>query len=188
MPDGQLARLALGDRQAFGMLFDRYWEPIFRYCSFRVGNWHEAEDLASQVFVRAFDGLGRFNSADNPDGFRAWLFAIARHVVIDAHRFRVRHPHVELTVATDLESDAGSLDDQLVVADQQQLLVRLLAHLKPEQRDLMELRLAGLSAGEIGQVLGKSPEAVRTAQSRAIQALKQAVAIECADGGCDVHG
>lgn len=188
MPDGQLARLASGDRQAFGILFDRYWEPVFRYCSFRIGNWHEAEDLASQVFMRAFDGLDRFTSAENPAGFRAWLFAIARHAVLDAHRYRARHPQTELDAAAELETGAVPMDELLVSAEQHQLLARLLRHLNPDQRDLMELRLAGLSAAEIGQVLGKSPEAVRTAQSRALQALKQAVAVECAGGGCDFHG
>lgn len=186
--DGQLARMAVCDRQAFGVLFDRYWDQVFRYCSFRVGDWHEAEDIASQVFVRAFDGLDRFEGAGNPDGFRAWLFGIARHVVADAHRFRARHPATALDAAGQVPSQVPALDEQIVASEQQQLLARLLTQLKNDQRDLMELRLAGLSAGEIGQVLGKSPEAVRVAQFRAIKALKDAVAVECGDGGCDSHG
>ena len=188
LTDGQLARRASSDSDAFGVLFDRYWDQVFRYCSFRIGNWHEAEDLASQVFVRAFDSIERFASVDNPGGFRAWLFAIARHIVADAYRYRTRHPNAELDAAGAIPSTMPSLDEQIVAFEQQRLLAKLLTHLNDDQRDLMELRLAGLSAGEIGAVLGKSPEAVRVAQFRAIKAMKEAVAIECGDGGCDFHG
>jgi RNA polymerase sigma-70 factor (ECF subfamily) len=64
------------------------------------------------------------------------------------------------------------LDEQAIASEEQETLFLLIEQLKPEQRQLVELRLAGLTDGEIAQVLGKSPVAIRKAQSRAVLALR----------------
>ena len=74
--------------------------------------------------------------------------------------------------APEIEDRADSPEEQAIAAERHAQLQQLLASLPADQRDLLELRLAGLSAVEIGQTLGKSPEAVRKAQSRIVQTLR----------------
>ena len=66
--DVVLVARAQRDRRAFASLFDRYWDPIFRFCYYRVGDWQEAEDAASQVFTNALAGLARFRPEEREVG------------------------------------------------------------------------------------------------------------------------
>ena len=82
-----LVRLAQTDAQAFGALYDRYVQRVYRYCYYRTNNPPDAEDLTAQIFLAALEGLPRYRQ----DGhFAAWLFSIARKKVADFHR---RAPH-----------------------------------------------------------------------------------------------
>lgn len=179
--DAQLMHMALIDRNAFGLLFDRYWDSVFTYCNYRLGDWHQAEDAASRVFVRALAALDHFSAHDNPLGFRSWLFTIARNDVIDTHRHRNRFATANLDAAQILPDGAESMEEQIIRSEEEHLLRTILGQLDDDQRELLELRLTGLSAAEIGAVLGKSPEAVRAAQSRSIKALRRAVAAASAE-------
>ena len=109
MPDATLVAQALIDRRAFGHIFDRYWDAIFRFCYFRIGDWHRAEDAASQVFERALAGLERFAETDRAHNLRAWLFGIARNrsaaitivVPVRDHWSLPLHPPPGLACASD---------------------------------------------------------------------------------------
>src|SRR3954453_19558367 len=90
--DTQLVRSAQTDRTAFAPLYDRYFDTVYRFCYFRLGNSQDAEDASSDVFTRALANLGRFRTDEGEDGFRCWLFAIARNIVTDYQRARTRHP------------------------------------------------------------------------------------------------
>jgi RNA polymerase sigma-70 factor (ECF subfamily) len=176
--DLSLVRKALIDPAAFAHLFDRYWDAIFGFCYLRVGDWHEAEDVASQVFVNALASLPRFQ-ADNPgQSFRAWLFGIARNLVGTSWRERHRHSTAPLDLASNLPDDYSTPDELLLAQEQHERLLTLLAQLPSDQRELLELRLAGLTAAEIGNVLGRTETAIRKAQSRTVIGLRAAVAAQ----------
>ncbi len=98
--------------------------------------------------------------------FRAWLYAIARNVVTDLHRAR---PTVALV---DSDVVRAGLDDDLLQREDALDLRRLLDGLTSEQREVVELRLAGLSGPEIAEALGRSHGAVRALQFRAYQQLR----------------
>lgn len=171
-PDAILIARALQDRRAFAAIFDRYWDDIFRSCYFRLGDWHLAEDAASQVFERALAGLDRFATSDGEYNLRAWLFGIARNVLHETNRATYRVVNAPLDDAQQLTSSDRSIDDDLIDAEQRRFLFALLDRLSDDQRELLELRLAGLSSAEIGALLGKTAGAVRTAQSRTVDTLK----------------
>ena len=80
--DEDLVVLAVQDRQAFGLLYDRYVGPIYRYCYGRLGDREEAEDATSLVFARALAALPTHRGVS----FRSWLFTIAHHVVLNTRR------------------------------------------------------------------------------------------------------
>jgi RNA polymerase sigma-70 factor (ECF subfamily) len=164
--DAELVAEARRDPEAFAALFDRYWDPIFGFCYLRLGDWHEAEDVASQVFLNTLTSLPRFESRGTEDTFRAWLFGIARNLVGTSHRHRSTHKKEPIELAAGAIDAKNAPDELAVAAEEHEQLLWLMNQLAPDQRELLELRLAGLSAVEIGRVLGRTPEAVRKAQSR----------------------
>lgn len=158
----QVAR-AQRDPAAFEPLYDRYLDQIYAFCYRRLGSREPAEDATSQVFVRAIAALPGFQAIS----FRGWLFAIARNVVADARRER---PTTDIEAALgrpELMVDGDPLN-QVAELDLRQLLGKL----TPEQRDVIELRLSGLTAPEIGHIVGRNPGAVRALQFRAIEQLR----------------
>lgn len=171
--DAALVRLALADPAHFDRLFDRYWDSIFRFCYVRLNDWHLAEDAASQTFLNALRALPRFRAANPEDSFRAWLFTIARHEVAGIHRRHLRQPAFALDLVPEQGDAAPSLEEQAIGRERHERLQQTLATFPDDQRDMIELRLAGLTAAEIGKVLGKSEAAVRKAQSRIVQKLRR---------------
>lgn len=175
VPDSVLLASAQHDRAAFAPLYGRYFDSIFRFCYYRLGDWQEAEDAAGDVFARALANLTRVRADERADGFRCWLFTIARHVVANRHRDHARHPAQSLDAGADLRDRASSPEDLALAADDHRFLLGLLARLKPDQRDLLELRLSGLNDAQIAHVLGRSHDAVRKEQSRTIKVLRALV-------------
>lgn len=175
VPDAVLLASAQNDRTAFAPLYARYFDPIFRFCFYRLGDWQEAEDAAGDVFAKALANLGRFRNDGREDGFRCWLFTIARHLVANGHRDHARHPAQSLDTVASLFDRDPNPEQIALAADDHRFLLGLLVQLKPDQRDLLELRLSGLNDAQIARVLGRSHEAVRKEQSRTIKMLRALV-------------
>lgn len=172
-PDAAIVAMSLQNPAAFGVLFDRHWNEIFKFCYYRLGDWHQAEDAASQVFIKAFDNLSAFDHRHRDDSFRCWLFGIARHAVATIRRSSRRHPTATIDEATGVEDQGGSPEDQAIEAEALWQLRSLLDQLPSDQRELMELRLAGLTSAEIARLLGRSHDAIRKAQSRVVISLRE---------------
>lgn len=169
--DDALVAAAQRDPHDFAPLFLRYWDAILRYCTLRLDHSGDAEDAASQVFVDAYASLHRFQDRGAVGSFRSWLFAIAHHEIANRHRYRIRHPASPLQdVEESLDSDA--LFEQVAVAGDIALVIALVQELPDRPREVVELRLAGLTDREIAEVLGVSGQAVRQAQSRAVAQLR----------------
>jgi RNA polymerase sigma-70 factor (ECF subfamily) len=164
-----------GDAEAYGLIFDHYHEPIYRYIASRVHRPTDAEDLAQTVFVKALEALPRYESRGIP--FGGWLFRLARNAVIDF--VRTRHDHLELDVLQERSADQA-LPDEILLARQQIDAVGIaLTALTDEQRDAIALRFfAGLSAREAAVAMGKQEGTVRGLQFRAIAALRRQLGIE----------
>jgi RNA polymerase sigma-70 factor (ECF subfamily) len=185
LSDAALVAAAQRDPRAFAPLFDRYWAGVFRFCYYRLADWPEAEDAAGDVFANALAALPRLRLDEREDAFRCWLFTIARRVVANRHRHRARHPARPLATALGLADAAPSPEEIALAADDHRLVYELLTWLKPEQRELLELRLAGLTDAEIARVLGRGHDAVRKAQSRAIGLLRGFLASGAGAGEVD---
>jgi RNA polymerase sigma-70 factor (ECF subfamily) len=161
-----LVAMAKDDRLCFGLLYDRYLTLIYRYCYARLGSKEAAEDAASQIFTRAIDALHTCRN----ESFRSWLFAIAHNVVTDSHRSA--RPSLPLEVAERTLDPAPSPDVVAGQNDEDRFVRRLIAQLTATQRDVVELRMAGLTGPEIARALGRSHGAVRIAQFRAYSRLR----------------
>ncbi len=151
-----------GDQDAFGKLFLAHHGAIFRLARATLGD--SAEDAASETFVRAWTALPKYRDTGAP--FVAWLYGIARHVVVDELRRRSRtEPHAEI----DMGRVEHPHDDRLTLA-------AAMDGLPDEQRQVLELKFfIGLTNDEVGAALGKTPGAVNAQQWRALQALRKKI-------------
>ena len=172
MPDeSRLVKLAKsGEAEAFASLYDGYFERIYRYVYFRVADEQTAEDLASQVFLKAWENLGRYKPSGAP--FLAWLYTIARNAVID--HYRTRKETVALDDVIGLASPGTAPDEQVQLHFETASLRVALKTLTDDQQQVLILKfIAGLGTDEIARQLGKRAGAVRALQMRALQALNK---------------
>ena len=172
--DESLAKRAIaGDAEAFGSLYDRYVDAVYRYVYYRVGDQAEAEDVTSDVFYKALRAIPRYQPRQP---FLAWLYRIARNAVIDrARRLRPQvpfedallHPGADRVVDPDHVLDR--LSDSVALRD-------AIARLTPLQQDVIILRyVEGLDTKEIGKIIGRRDGTVRGIEFRALGALRSAL-------------
>jgi RNA polymerase sigma-70 factor, ECF subfamily len=174
--DACLVALAQADPHEFARLYDRYVDPIYWFCYRRLESVPAAEDATSATFVKALAALPRFD----PKGgtFRSWLFAIAHNVVLDHLRQATRRGDRSLESEAEIADKSPSPEASAIAGDERTALHVALAHLTEEQRQVVELRLAGLNGPEIASALGISHAAVRTAQRRALLRLRALMDID----------
>jgi RNA polymerase sigma-70 factor, ECF subfamily len=164
-----------GDAWAFGLLFDHYHLPVYRYIASRVHRPSDAEDLTQLVFVKALEALPRYQARGIP--FGGWLFRLARNCVID--HVRTRHDHLDLDTASGQAGREAGPDEVTVARQELDEVAVALAALTDEQRDAIALRFfAGLSAREAAAVMGKQEGTIRGLQFRAIAALRRQLRID----------
>lgn len=165
---------ARDDPAGFAPLYEQYFPGIYRYCIRRVGSREEAEDLTSLIFTRALAGLNSYRGGP----VAAWLFTIAHNAVANHYRDRRATASLDDPARPFDGEEPGIGDNTLArIVDEEEgaRVAGLIAGLPEEQRNLLSLRIAGgLSAKEIGAVLGKSESAVRVAIHRTIQELRTA--------------
>jgi RNA polymerase sigma-70 factor (ECF subfamily) len=164
-----LIKQAVKDPQAFGVLYESHFERVYRYHLARSGNPAEAQDLTTLTFVAALENLVRFRGTGS---FSAWLFGIARRQA--AMYFRSRRREVELDAAMTL-ADTATLPE--ILAGQRLEIAQVTAALEiinPERREAILLCLfSQLTAEEAGQVMGKSPSAVKMLLWRGVRDLRE---------------
>lgn len=171
-PESELIQRAVsGDPDAFATLYDTYIEQIYRFIFFRVGDEPTAEDLTSQVFIKAWDNLSSYQVRGLP--FSAWLFRIARNSVIDYYRTFKETTSLEFE-AVAKPDPAGDVDERIERQLQAEEVRLALQKLTEDQRQVLTLRfIEGFSTEEVAQVLGKRPGAIRALQMRGLQALTE---------------
>jgi RNA polymerase sigma-70 factor (ECF subfamily) len=173
--DARLVTLALNSPAEFARLYDRYVDPIYRHCFRRLGVAAAAEDATSQTFLKALAKLASFNP--EAGSFRSWLFTIANNTMHDQSRRSAQWKLHSIDSATHLPDRTPSPEEQ-AVANESRLSVReAVAQLSEDQRQVVELRMAGLTGPEIAKALGRSHGAVRTAQRRAVIRLQTLLGI-----------
>lgn len=167
-----------GDQDAFGELYQRYVDTVFRYALFRVGDRELAEDVTSETFLRALRRIGSVTYQGRDVG--AWFVTIARNIVLDhvkSSRHRREVSTAEITEAGSVpffaepHADLGPESRMLASATREQLL-RAVSELGAEQRECVVLRfLQGLSVAETAQIMDRKEGAVKALQHRAVRRL-----------------
>ncbi len=165
-------RATQGDHDAFGKLYDRFVAKIYRYIFFRIGSRNDAEDLTAQVFLRAWQAIGRYEWTGRP--FAAWIFRIAHNAIVD--HFRMRRETVPLDERLPNQETFGDLDQVTNRLWTAQVLQRALARLTDDQQQVIVLRFVeGLDTHETAQIMDRQEGAVRTLQHRALVKLRDSL-------------
>lgn len=167
-------RAQAGDADAFGSIYDRYNETVFRYIFFRVNNRQLAEDLTSETFLRALRRISSFSWQGR--AFGAWLVTIARNLVVDHYksgRYRLEVAKPDVLDANDVDSDpitspeAATLDKLTNVT-----LLTAVKKLNHDQQECIVLRfLQGFTVAETARAMGKNEGAIKALQYRAVRTL-----------------
>lgn len=170
MTDQNHERVLAGARQrepeALATLCTEWYPRVLRYMRYRVGA-DTAEDLTSEVFVRVVRGIG-----GQTGSFPAWLFRIAGNVVVDwLRRKQVRK---QVQVSDDLLDGRAGGDDPAATVARHLDLAAAVERLTDDQRELVTLKfIEGMDNAQIATIAGRSPEAVRVLQFRALKALRR---------------
>lgn len=172
--DAALAvRASRGDVAAFGLLYDKHVDAVYRYVYYRVRDDAEAEDLTSDVFMKALRAIPKYEPRQ---AFLAWLYRIARNTVIDKVRRGGRQVSYEDALAHPDAHQVVEPDTELLALSDKMTLRNALAQLTPLQQEVIVLRfLEGFSTLEIAKLIGKREGTVRGIQFRAIGALRQLI-------------
>jgi RNA polymerase sigma-70 factor, ECF subfamily len=166
-----LGRASRGDREAFGVLYERHAERIYNYVYYRTGNLHDAEDLTARVFQRAMNHIHNYTDRGVP--FSAWLYRIAHNLVANWHRDRSRKQEIPLSELPAVVSKEERPEALLVRTQDQESLMRLIRRLTPERQTLLILKFVEeLSNAEIGQIMGRSEGAVKSLYHRTLLSLR----------------
>lgn len=173
--DHELIRRAQGgDPYAFGDLYENHAPVVFRYLFAHLDSRMDAEDLTGEVFLKAWQSLPKYTERGVP--FLAFLFRIARNVLVDHYRQSNR---MESKTPDEIDGyKAGDSELVEVIGShiEHQQILRVLSGLRPDYQSVLSLRfISELSPEETAQVMGRSVGAIRVLQHRALAALRLAL-------------
>jgi RNA polymerase sigma-70 factor (ECF subfamily) len=159
------------DTSAFTELYDKYHASIYRFVFFKLGSREEAEDVSSDVFLKAWQYL--IAGEEEVRQIKPFLYTIARRLVIDTYRERAKKKEIpvdEILELADVNSVTEQIDADAAVA---QLMIKI-KKLKQEYQEVIFLRFVDeLSVSEIAKVLGKGQTNVRVLIHRAVKKLQE---------------
>lgn len=177
LDDAELVELAKDNQEAFGVLYERYVEKIYKYIYYRTGNHQDAEDLTAGVFYRAMAHIENYTERGVP--FQAWLYRIAHNLVANWHRDRSRRKIIPLEefVSSGLHFDAP--DSHTEDQEEREQLLRAITNLPEERQQLLTLKFVShLSNAEIGDILDRTEGAIKSLYHRTLLALRDDIEMQ----------
>ena len=158
-----------GDREYFGVLYDKYIELIYNFIYYKTHHREITEDLTSITFTKALENLDKFKNKKG--GFKPYLYRIARNNIIDYYRTK----KIDLNIDDAWDIDSGQdikidTDIKLKV----ETVKKYLQKLTTDQRDIVIMRVwQQMSYSEIADIMGKTNSSCKMAFSRAISTLRK---------------
>ena len=168
LDDTSLARQARADPEAFAELYHRHLKSVYRYHLAHTGNVKDAEDLTSQTFMAALEGIHSYRGTGP---YIAWLMGIASRKRL--RLFRRSRPELPLDAALQIPTPSLPTDTQAFRRLQVDQILNALRTISPDRAEAMILCFfCELNFMEAGLVLGKSEAAVKMLISRGLQDLR----------------
>jgi RNA polymerase sigma-70 factor, ECF subfamily len=170
-----IRRSSQRDAAAFGVLYERYMDRVYRYIAYKTSNQAIAEDLTSEVFLNAWKSIDRYE--DRGYAFSTWLLRLAHNEVTDY--YRKKRNTTPLPETDIVESSAPAPGEFVELQEEQQALLRAINQLPEEWRQVLLLRFVeGVSFEEVAAIVGKSSGACRVIQHRALARLREILPLE----------
>ena len=155
----------------FAEKYQQFFPRVFAYVYGRVYNVHQAEDLVSEVFERAFL---KMDSLRNDEAFATWLFTIARNLVTSQARKRGRESIVDPDILKSVVATSMSVENEVLVREEVAAVVECLKKFPQREQDIVSLKFdAELTNGQIAQVMGLSEANVRVILFRTLRKLRE---------------
>ncbi len=156
------------DQAAFAELYNAYVDKIYKYIYYKVGDPTDAEDLCEQVFLKAWEAIGRYTWCGYP--FSSWLYRLAHNLVVD--HYRTRRESVPLHEVLATSSEPEDPQDALLQTLDAAELKDAICQLTDDQRQVIYLKfIEGYENAEIAMMLNKKEGAIRALQYRALRSL-----------------
>jgi RNA polymerase sigma-70 factor (ECF subfamily) len=166
-----LERATSGDREAFGVLYERYVGRIYNYIYYRTGNPYDAEDLTARVFFRAMRRISSYEDRGVP--MSAWLYRIAHNLVANWHRDRGRRTEIPLEDGAIYASFQDHPEIALLRTEERERLLAVIRELPADRQQLLIFKFVEhLSNAEIGVIMGKTEGAVKSLYHRTLLSLR----------------
>ena len=165
-----IARVQSGEVEAFGDLYQRYLDLIYRYIRVRVVEDRVAEDLTEVVFLRSFEALGRYKERGRP--FSAFLYQVARNLLVD--HYRQRKEEVSIEDVNQMATSAPAVDEQVIQSERIREIEHALTSLPSDYQEVIRLRvILALSTEDVAAWMGRSEGAIRVLLHRALTTLRR---------------
>lgn len=167
-----IQQIKKGDEQAFAQFYNTYKTKIYRFIYFKVSDKEKANDLTNEVFMKAFSYL-KEHKASEIENFQAFIFKIARNLVIDFYRTRKQNVSLEaIPEIVSEENISKKIDDKLGI----EKVAKAVKQLSDDYREVIVLRFVdGLSFDEISHSTGKSLGSCRMLAHRGIRKIKEII-------------
>ena len=157
-------------RKEFGKIYDEYIDKIYRFVFLKVSSQEVAQDLCSDTFLKCWEV---YNNGTKIDNIQAFLYRIARNLVIDHYRQKGRMQFVSTESLPIIDPDPG-LEEKLALNSDVELIKAAIPNLKEDYQNVVIWRyLDDLSIPEMAKMMDKSEEATRVTLHRALRALKE---------------
>jgi RNA polymerase sigma-70 factor, ECF subfamily len=168
--DAALVERSRTDAEAFGELYDRYHERIYRYVHRRLGDHEAAEDVTGEIFFKALRAIDSYDPHTAP--FSAWLYRIAANSVID--HARARRVTMSLDAAVEVADPGDPVEEQAITRTEAARVWAAVDQLGLAQRTAVTLRYgADLPIAAIAERMGRSEGAVKLLLNRGLNAVRQ---------------
>jgi RNA polymerase sigma-70 factor (ECF subfamily) len=166
----RLIERAKRDGREFGALYDRHFQQIYRFVYSRVREQTAAEDVTSEVFIKALKAMPRYQETGRP--FAAWLYQIAVNAIAD--RYRTLRPTHALDDFHDLSVGGPAIEEQAAQRDEIRRIWRLVEELPLQQRTALVLKFQeDMKIEDIAVAMGKTPGAVKLLIHRGVSRLRE---------------
>lgn len=178
---GLVERVGAGDDRAFDVLMERYKRPILSFVYRMLGDPTEAEDVAQDVFVRAYRAMAGARLRRTEAAFSTWLFQVARRAALDERRRRWRHPAEPLCVLDERDDliDGGgrTAAEEAGAREMGRRIAEAVARLPEDQRAAIVLaEYEGMSVRQIAAIMSCSGKSVEARLYRARRFLRKRLA------------
>lgn len=160
------------DDRTFVELYNTYFSRVYNYVHYRVSDFHDANDLTSQIFTKLFTKFKYYRP--EKASFAVWIFSIARNTLTDFYRSRERASYASLDETAEFADMGSSLDDYVASKEIQRHLHGALAALGEREREIIAMKFwSGCTNREIAKMTGISESNTGVILYRSMRRLRQ---------------